>query len=352
MSGCGVPEAADLQTRRRARDLFVPRPLRWLAPAGARGRLLVFIFHRVLAAEDALRPGEPETHRFDRIVGFLTQQFRVLALADAAEALARDRLPAAAACITFDDGYADNLTLAAPILQRHGATATVFVATAYSDGRRMWNDSLIEAVRALPPGEVDWREFGLDVAAVDDDASRRRLIATALPKLKTLPPDERAAITDLIARRAAVPSAPPLMMSREQLRAWRGMGFDVGGHTVSHPILSRLSDAAAGNEIGAGREQLAQWLGEPPRAFAYPNGVPGRDYGARDVALVRGAGYACAVTTARGAADRGTDPYQLPRFTPWDRRMWAFGLRCAQTLLAARRLPAPAVAEQQQEACT
>jgi peptidoglycan/xylan/chitin deacetylase (PgdA/CDA1 family) len=345
-------EAADPQAQAPERTLFAPRLLRCLAPAGARGRLLVFIFHRVLAAEDALRPGEPDTHRFDRIVRFLTRQFRVLALADAADALVRDRLPAAAACITFDDGYADNLTLAAPILRRYRATATVFVATAYSDGSRMWNDSVIEAVRALPPGEVDWREFGLDVATVDDAASRRRLIATALPKLKYLPPDERAAVSDAIARRSAVPPAPPLMMSLEQLCAWCALGFDVGGHTVHHPILARLSDAAAADEIGAGREQLAQWLGAPPRAFAYPNGVPGRDYVARDVALVRRAGYACAVTTARGAASRGTDPYQLPRFTPWDRPMWAFGLRCAQTLMTARRTPAPAVAAQQQEACT
>jgi peptidoglycan/xylan/chitin deacetylase (PgdA/CDA1 family) len=315
-------------------------PFRWLAPAGAGGRLSIFIFHRVLERSDPLRPGEPDASRFECIVRFIATHFQVLALAEAAAALVQGRLPAAAACITFDDGYADNLTLAAPILLRHGATATVFVATAYTDGGRMWNDTVIEAVRAAPTGEIDWRDFDLGVPVITDDASRRDLVAQTLPRLKYHATARRGAITDEMARRAGLPARSGLMLSRDQLRAWRGLGFGIGGHTVHHPILARLSDADAAAEIGAGREQLAQWLGEAPRAFAYPNGVPERDYGARDVALVRRAGYACAVSTAYGAAKLHADVYQLPRFMPWDRSMWAFGLRCARTLVAMRRAAA------------
>jgi peptidoglycan/xylan/chitin deacetylase (PgdA/CDA1 family) len=325
-------------------------PMRWLSPAGGRARLTTFIFHRVLHEADPLRPGEPDGERFERIVRFIVRHFRVLALPDAASALARGQLPAAAACITFDDGYADNLTLAAPILQRHGATATVFVSTAFTDGARMWNDSVIEAVRALPRGDVDWTEFGLGTARVDDDRSRLALVDATVPTLKYRPLSERVAVADEIARRTGVTTMQRPMMSRAQLRAWRAHGFDVGGHTMRHPILARLTQAAASEEIGGCREQLAEWLGEAPRAFAYPNGVPGRDYGARDVALVRGAGYGCAVTTAPAAARADTDAYQLPRFTPWDRSMAAFGLRCARILASShRKSPAAVAAGSRQE---
>ena len=115
------------------------------------------------------------------------------------------------------------------------------------------------------------------------------------------------------------------------------MGMEIGAHTVRHPILRTLDDAAAAREIGDSRDQLAAWLGEAPPVFAYPNGVPGADYGERDVALVRRMGFGCAVSTARGAAGQGADIFQLPRFTPWDRALPRFALRCAETLLRARR---------------
>ena len=284
-----------------------------------------------------MRPSEPDAPRFERIVEFIARNFQVLALPDAVDALAHGRLPAAAACITFDDGYADNLTVAAPILRRHGASATVFVATAYIDGGRMWNDSIIEAVRVARPGEIDWRDFGLGFAAITDAASRLALIPKALAQLKYLPIAERAEMASEIARRAGLGPSPDLMLSRRQLLDWRALGFDVGGHTVNHPILARLNDGEAFAEIGDGRAQLAEWLGEAPQVFAYPNGVPGRDYGERDIALVTRAGYGSAVSTERGASSRHCDRYQLPRFTPWDRSMWAFGLRCAQTIVAAPR---------------
>lgn len=317
-------------------------PFRALAPGGRAGRLPIFIFHRVMERHDPLRSGEPDAERFERIVRFIVRNFRILPLVDAAQALVRGRLPAAAACITFDDGYADNVTRAAPILQRHGATATVFVSTAYVGGGCMWNDRIIEAVRVLPAGEVDWLPWGLGTATLGDDASRCALIERTLPQLKYRHPADRAAVADEIARHAGADLRSVLMLSIDQLRAWRDAGFDVGGHTMRHPVLARLDHKQAADEIGGGREQLTQWLGEAPRAFAYPNGAPTRDYGARDVVLSRAAGYTCAVTTARGAATPATDPYQLPRFTPWDRSMWAFGFRCAQTLADSWRHAAPA----------
>lgn len=309
------------------------RPFRWLSPAGRGARLSIFIFHRVLPQPDPLLPDEPDAVLFDRQVAFIARNFRVLPLADAARALGAGRLPAAAACITFDDGYADNLDVAAPILARHGATATFFIATAFIGGGRMWNDTVIESVCRAPAGRFDLADVGLESPLLDGAASRVDAYQALLLRLKYLPPAQRADAVAEIGRRSGLPARSDLMMTPEQLRSLRGLGMDVGGHTATHPILKVLSDDQARDEIAAGRDALAGWLGEAPRAFAYPNGVPGVDYGERDVALVRQAGFECAVSTARGAARVETDPMQLPRFTPWDRSMGRFGLRCAQTLL-------------------
>jgi hypothetical protein len=66
--------------------------------------------------------------------------------------------------------------------------------------------------------------------------------------------------------------------------------------------------------------------------FAYPNGIPGKDFSPRHVDMVRSAGFTAAVTTARGAAAKSCSPWLLPRFTPWDRSMWKFALRCVENL--------------------
>jgi peptidoglycan/xylan/chitin deacetylase (PgdA/CDA1 family) len=295
--------------------------------------LSIFIFHRVLPRPDPLLPGEPDAEHFDRIVGFICRHFTVLGLADAAAKLSAGRLPAAAACITFDDGYADNRTVAAPILRRHGATATFFVATGFIDGGRMFNDTVIEAVRLLPVGELDIRDIGLGVHVIDDVASRVRTYADLLNRLKYLEPSERLQQASEIARRAGLADRCDLMMTRGQVLELADMGMEIGAHTVHHPILRSVDGDRAAQEIADSRDVLGGWLGKAPTVFAYPNGVPGVDYTERDVELVRRAGFKCAVSTARGAAGTGSDVFQLPRFTPWDRTLPRFALRCAETLL-------------------
>ncbi|MCU0943281.1 MAG: polysaccharide deacetylase family protein, partial [Hydrogenophaga sp.] len=117
----------------------------WMSPGGASARLSVLIFHRVLAQPDPLFPGVPDVRRFDEVCRWLARWFRVMPLDEAVRALKRGNLPARAAAITFDDGYADNHDQALPVLRAHGLPATFFVATGFLDGGRMWNDTLIES---------------------------------------------------------------------------------------------------------------------------------------------------------------------------------------------------------------
>ena len=88
--------------------------------------------------------------------------------------------------------------------------------------------------------------------------------------------------------------------------------------------MTRLPVEEAEGEIARGRADLERITGERVALFAYPNGVPGDDFDASHAALVRRLGFDAAFTTAPGVAVQGSDPMQLPRFTPWQTDRWRF----------------------------
>jgi peptidoglycan/xylan/chitin deacetylase (PgdA/CDA1 family) len=311
------------------------RPLfAWLSPAGPGARLSVLIFHRVLARPDPLFPGEVDGQTFDAICRWLRHWFEVLPLDRAVQALRDGTLPARAAAITFDDGYADNHDLAMPILQRHGLSATFFVASGFLDGGWMWNDGVIDVVRRSerPLATAGIGEIGADSLVLDSLASRRDAIRQLIGAIKHLDPARRLQIVQALQQRMGLQPPQGLMMTTEQLRGLRRGGMGIGAHTVNHPILARLADDAARREIAAGRDRLQDLLQERVPLFAYPNGQPASDYSTASVRLVQEAGFDAAFSTAWGAAAAGADVFQLPRFTPWDRTRTRFGLRLLRNL--------------------
>lgn len=308
------------------------------SPAGAGARLSILIFHRVLEERDALAPGEITRAEFDDICGWLRQWFVVLPLAEAAARLAAGALPARALSITFDDGYADNHDIALPVLRRHGLSATFFVASGFLDGGRMWNDTVIEAIRGAPAAGIDLAgtaAAALGHLACASDEERRASIAAALGAIKYLAQDERLCWVEAVHERSGARLPDDLMMRSEQVKALHRAGMEIGAHTVTHPILARLEGAQMAEEIRIGRERLQQIVGERIAVFAYPNGKPGADYDDEAVRIVRRLGFDAAVSTAWGVNRAGYDPFQLRRFTPWDRTKLRFGARMLRNLVAA-----------------
>lgn len=310
-----------------------------LSPSGARGRLSVLIFHRVLPQPDPLFPDEVDAARFDELLGWIKSWFNVLPLDTAIRQLHEGSLPSRAAALSFDDGYADNHDVALPLLRKHGLPCSFFVATGFLDGGRMWNDTLIESVRlsALPTldlrGLSDAQGDDLGQHALGDTAGRRAALGRLIERVKYLPPESRLACVDAIAVRAEVSPPNDLMMSSDQVRGLHRAGMQIGAHTVSHPILASIDTQQAGDEIGRSRDVLQALLGEKVGLFAYPNGKPGTDY-LPDVhpAIVRELGFDAAVSTRWAAATRSDDVFQIPRFTPWDRGRIKFGMRLMNNL--------------------
>lgn len=314
----------------RAIARLIPPLLAAVEPQ-ARRRLSILIFHRVHRSPDPLFPGEADAARVDWILGLVRRAFRVLPLREAVRLREEGCLPPAALSITFDDSYADNAEVALPLLQRHGLTATFFIASGVLDGGRMFNDSVIECIRRSRLDHIDLGDLGLGRLSLSSNAERRAAIDALLPRVKYLDLAAREAFLRQLQAMAGHPALPDnLMMLSSQVVELSRAGMDIGGHTVNHPILRLLPDDEAEAEIRDGRDRLQTLTDSVVDTFAYPNGRPGQDYDQRHVDMVRRLGFRAAVSTVPGVAGVTADRFQLPRFTPWDSSpaRWLARLTC------------------------
>jgi peptidoglycan/xylan/chitin deacetylase (PgdA/CDA1 family) len=293
------------------------------------------IYHRTLSAPDTLLDDEIDAQTFERQIHLLARDFNVLPLGDACERLRNRALPARAVSITFDDGYSDNEEIALPILKQCKVSATFFVATGFSNGKAMFNDVVIEAVRHARSGMHDLSRLGLGLVKLSDIPSRRRALHSLLSAIKYRSVAERRVLAERIAEGLGVPVPCRLMMTPQQIKRLHSEGMEIGAHTVNHPILACTDEMEAKREIVCSKRTLEEIIDAQVKLFAYPNGKPGQDYGAQHVKLVKEAGFMAAVSTFCGVAHRGSSFFELPRFGPWDRNARKLGLRlllmCART---------------------
>lgn len=291
-------------------------------------RLVILHYHRVSPAADPLYPDNLDPETFAGQIRLIKSTFEPLPLGQALRALAANDLPRNAVCITFDDGYADNFTVAEPILRKYGVVATFFVAAGYLDGGMMWNDRIVQAMRGSNE-RVDLRELGLPDYEPGDAAQSRRSLDKLVQAAKYLPQQERERIATRLAAMYPASAATQMMMTSQQVRELADAGMEIGAHTMSHPILAKIDPEVAEQEIVQSKRRLEAVTGRPVEIFAYPNGKPGADFGPEHVEMVRRAGFSAAVTTSWGSAGPGSNPFQLPRIAPWDRTPLAFAARVA-----------------------
>jgi peptidoglycan/xylan/chitin deacetylase (PgdA/CDA1 family) len=256
--------------------------------------------------------------------------------------------------LTFDDGYADNLYAAKPLLEAADVGATVFVVSgAVGRNREFWWDTLERALLSTDrtveqlvlerdgarlewrladapyAADADERHRGSNASYAVDPSPRHRLFRASYAALRAASEDERsAAISALLERGDAAPRESHRPLSEQELRLLAEGGLvSVGAHTVTHPVLSEIPERDQRREVEQSKEELERLLGRPVRTFAYPFGER-EHYTASAVRAVRDAGFEVACTTVARLVRRRTSRFELPRFTvlDWD------GDRFAQTL--------------------
>jgi peptidoglycan/xylan/chitin deacetylase (PgdA/CDA1 family) len=215
---------------------------------------------------------------FDRQVRFLKTHFDVIAPRDVSDVVRRNR--GRHVIITFDDGYADNFAHAFPILRSHNVPAAFFVATGFIDNPHLsWWDEIAWMVRTSKRSAVDLRPF-LPVPLTFDEPEREEVVRAVLRAYKKLPDDRTGPFMQAIAEATGTGRAPSDLhdvrsawMTWDMLRAMHAAGMTIGGHTVNHPVLSRLSRAQQLDEIVNCERRLREELAVAMHSFAYPVGT-------------------------------------------------------------------------------
>lgn len=305
------------------------------------GKLSVFLYHKVPTEPDPLIPDEILLPTFERMLDEVLSEFKVIPLMDAVLGLQTGTLPARAACITFDDGYADWIHGVIPALLKRDYHATFFITTGQFTGHGMWHERIANLVRLTKYPSLELHPMGLGnmpSARADEKAKIITALEIAL-KYKSL--HERERLMGLLSICTGVVSDESQKMSLDELLYIHSKGFEIGAHTVNHPILTCTNDQVAWTEINEAKNQLSHHIKAPVVAFAYPNGRPDLDFSSSHVNMVKKAGYKCAVTTHSGIGRMGNDVFEIPRYTPWAANTWRRSGQVLGNIMKKPRLTTP-----------
>lgn len=318
------------------------RAVRWLkerlAPTAT-----ILLYHRVInLPSDPYRLAVTPEH-FAEHLEVLRRHYRPMRLDQLVEAWRVGKLPPRAVAVTMDDGYFDNWQFAQPLLARYEVPMTVFVVLGNLLAQReFWWDELEQLFLqpgTLPPtlqlqldGQQYQWELGTTAHYSEEEWQVRRdwhygCPTTPTPRqqvfysvwqlLHTLSETKRDAVLEQLflwankgrhtrATHRALTSAELLQLAEDEL-------VELGAHTMTHPVLAKLSIETQQQQIKQSKTLLEELLGQPVNGFSYPHGLPG-DYTSETVAITRAAGFSYACAAFGGIVDKNTDSFQLPRY--------------------------------------
>ena len=285
--------------------------------------MLILLYHGVRPPDDQVSPDIRQKHvssmSFERQLRFLAKTHRFYSLHEIQTHIERGiSLPRNGVCVTFDDGYQNNARVAAPILKKLGIPATFFVTTGFIDGLcDLWVDRFESVFSRLKQKQLTLQtnatQKTFDFSACKTPKQSDDLLRSFLKKQT---PKERERLLlqleEIHGSKDRFPLHAP--MTWDQVRALASQGFEIGAHTVTHPILSHCSIEQAEQEIIESKQRLEQELGKTIRHFAHPNGQP-TDWNPDVMRLIRAAGFKTCSTTISRRTRKMEDPLFLPRLT-------------------------------------
>lgn len=283
----------------------------------------IFLFHGVIREQRHLLRNYTRKHlpvaEFQDVIDDLVAHGTPVSMPDVAEALTGgDSLPPRAFAITFDDGFENNLSVAAPILQRASVPATFYVTTGFIESNgRSWIDRIEAAVEASPVAVVDLPSLPLRMVC-RELAEKRALLDRIRSIVKSRPDlDPYGVAADVEAQLDSRELKPDGELDAKL--TWTGLRtlhkdplFTIGGHGHTHKVLSFLSPQELRDEITHSLDILERELSEPLRHYSYPEGLS-HCYSDRVIDELRQSGIICAPTAEPGVNRPGDDPFRLKR---------------------------------------
>jgi peptidoglycan/xylan/chitin deacetylase (PgdA/CDA1 family) len=272
--------------------------------SASRQRLRILAYHGIcadhLANERWIPPYFVTRSAFEYQMAYLRRHASVLPLREAIDRIRANDLPDRAVSVTFDDGYANNLHVAQPILQAYGVPATIFLATAYLESGDLFPYDRVSLIDLATEGRA-WKTGGalLDYATNPLDRVVDRI-------------EEWWHTASASISRAQVDTLRPLRA--EEIAQFDADLIDFGAHTDRHCILRNEVAERRRREITISIEKTSALIGRPVRLFSYPNGQPG-DYGEEDKCVLRQAGIHAAVTTTPASNRASYDLLELSRYS-------------------------------------
>src|SRR5262245_11013158 len=295
---------------------------------------LVLIYHRVHSGSPLFSIERSTPEAFRRQMTYLAREFHVLPLHDIVRRLrAGDPLPPRPVAVTFDDGYADNYTVAYPILRELGLPATIFLTSgAIGTEEPLWFDRILHAFEHTRRASLEWP---MELNGLDDPLHRSRAAFDTLVALIRMPNQERIdGVARILEELGPPPSDPPsLMLDWDQVRTMSAGAITFGAHTATHSILTRQPVDEAALEIAGSKSAIETAIGRPVTLFAYPVGRRAH-YSEPLIDRLRGLGFQAAFTTEVGPNGAGDDPFLLRRVKPLGEDVPSFALGLGAHYLA------------------
>jgi peptidoglycan/xylan/chitin deacetylase (PgdA/CDA1 family) len=251
---------------------------------------------------------------FKKQLRFLGKYRSVIGLGDMVESIRRGDDIRNTVALTFDDGYENNYTVAASILSAFRMPATFFLATGYIGGNRwMWTDRVEHTLDHTERNKVTIS--GMPGIISLGTLTEKKLALSRIKgnlKQQTREYCESYAreLEDDLGVKEREPFGDYRFMNWQHVKALSNAGFEVGAHTVNHPILSRISRVDALREILDSRDRIRAEIDKCSAVFCYPNGKS-TDYSA-EIAAICQIHFRAALSTNRGPV-RQAELYELNR---------------------------------------
>ena len=227
-------------------------------------------------------------------------------------------LPRRSVALTFDDGYADNLTLAVPLLERLALPATFFLVPGFlSKAARPWWEDLACALNTATRPALEWEG---DSYPLRDSRARSSAYASLTPRLQFRSAAARGeAMTEIVERLRPSRPLPDLIMGWDGARELVRRGFDVQAHTMTHAVLSEETAEEQQRDLRMARDELERALDVEITTVAYPHGTA-RHYDRDTLTAAALAGYRWGLTTREGFSRSDTPALELRRCVMYPER--------------------------------